>query len=90
MICYVYSRCELVTYVVGVGHGALLGDALAGEPLAKRVRHAQENKPFTSMSDKRVVYCERIGSSAMHKSPEQVLKRAQDRAMQLSLEHEDL
>jgi hypothetical protein len=90
MRCVVYTRTEQVVYVVGLpGPVNALADALLRErPLV--VAHNNGNKGFRSMSDKDILYCERVGSIAKHLNHEAIFERARRRAEALNVQHGDL
>ncbi len=90
MKCHVYSRVELVVYVVGVNEAHHpFAEALAPAEVRK-VKHHMEGKPFAHMGAKNVLYVERIGCIAVHRDKMPLFTRAQRRASALNLEYAEV
>lgn len=92
MKTYVYSRMEVVYYVVGVAGEGTRADAFADTLAGDRPRafkHYEHDKPFRAMNDRRIMYVERVGSSAPGAAyiGKELSRRAQARAEQVMAQH---
>lgn len=87
-----YTRVERVVYVVGLpGRATPLADVLLGDK-PPVMEQRDRGKGFRSMSDKDLIYCERIGIAPQHRGDRHkaLFERARHRASVLNVLYADL
>jgi len=89
-MCHVYSRTELVVYVVGVNEPSTSFAEALSPSAVENLRGYDRDKPFAHMGAKNVLYVERIGNIAVHKDKRPLLARASRRAAVLNMDYADL